>query len=766
MKRFLCLLLGLTILLFSFCPAYASASNYTVLCEFDSKYGIVNGLAQLDGMLVATTDMNKYIAFDPYSEDRLSTYPLGKDLLAADDSALTAQWGVIQGDDGIYMVFSYVGILDEETLDYENMRAVLRRLELNSHGKLECAAQWELDWEPVISALDSRAINAVLTNACVANGRLVGNISDFNGREYIAVFDYDEEECQLIPSYATVHCPYADGKVLISECDYDAPDAPITFSAFDPVTDNVEPLCQVASENYYGVHYVAYDSASDTLFYALNGTLYRVSVMDPDTLESICPVWSGASYSAASLAFGGEAFVCAGPGSVAMYDVTVSLDSVTLDISDPTNIYSAEYYDVQSAAGLALMEAHPGVVVRMVDAPTATEAMLTRSSDVDIYMTFVDAPDYDALYGRGYMAELDGSDAITSYVSEMYPEVQSKLTKDGHIFAVPISFQALNPICYHPLALAELGLTESDMPSTWLEFLRFLPEVMPLLDENGVVSIFPLKFTPDELRERLFECILDEYMLHMHTTGQELRFDTPLMRSIIREFENIDFSTLGLPEDDSGYIGYSYNEVLFDFGISISPLQFHYTDTFNSVPLIMPLDDGVAPLIPAQLYVAFVNPYSENTPLAIEYLELIAANRPAGLNAALIPGNDEPVPAAFLEEEVAWFDEMIAQIESEMAKAPESELEDWEKKLEDYKEGRDALLSGDDPFAWDISADSVAWYRSMDDLIRISPSYGMDTDANVVFYSLRSQYLDGQITADEFIETADKRLNMMMLEAQ
>lgn len=259
MKRFLCLLLNLAILLVTFSPTFASALNSTVLCEFDSSYGTINGLANLDGMLVVTTDKNKYLAFYPYSEDRLSTYQLSKDLLAKDDSALTAQWGIIQGDDGIYMVFSYVGILDEDTLDYENMHAVLRRLELNSHGKLECAAQWELDWEPVISALDSYAINAALTNACVANGRLVGNISDFNGREYIAVFDYDEEECQLIPSYATVHCPYSDGKVLISECDYDAPDAPITFSAFDPVTDNVEPLCQVASENYYGVHYVAYD---------------------------------------------------------------------------------------------------------------------------------------------------------------------------------------------------------------------------------------------------------------------------------------------------------------------------------------------------------------------------------------------------------------------------------------------------------------------------------------------------------------------------
>lgn len=766
MKRFLCLLLNLTILIVTFSPTYASASNSTLLCEFDSGYGTINGLANLDGMLVVTTDENKYLAFDPYFDDRLSTYQLSKDLLATDNSALTAQWGAIQGDDGIYMIFSYVGILDEDTLDYENMRAVLRRLKLNSHGKLECAAEWELDWEPVISALGSYAINAVLTNACVANGRLVGNISGLNSQEYIAVFDYAEEKCQLIPACATVHCTYSYGKVLISECDYDAPDSPITFSAFDPATEEAEQLCQVASENYYGVNHVAYDAASETLFYVLNGTLYRISGMDPDTLESICPVSAGAIYSAASLALGGETFVCACPSYVAMYDATVYLGSTTLDISDPTNIYSAEYCDVQSAAGKALAEAHPDVVMRMADSPMVTEAMLTRSSDVDIYMTFVDDPDYDALYGRGYMAELDGSGIITAYVSEMYPEVQRKLTKDGHTLAVPISFQARNSICYHPLALAELGLTEADMPSTWLEFLRFLPEVMPLLEENGAVSIFPLKFTPDELRERLFECILDEYMLHLYTTGQELRFDTPIMRSIIREFENIDFSTLGLPEYDSGYIGYSYNEVLFDFGISISPMQFYYMDSANSVPLIIPLDDGIEPLIPAQLYVAFVNPYSENASLAIEYLELVVLNRPAELNAALIPGNDVPVPAASLEEEVAWFDEMIAQIEAEMARAPEEELDDWEKKLTDYKEGRDKLLSGDDPFAWDISADSIAWYRSMDDLIRITPSYGMDADANMVFYGLRSQYLDGQITADEFIVTADKRLNMMMLEAQ
>ena len=761
MRKLVCTLLIMSMLL-AVCAAQAAESHMTHFDLFDSDDGTVNGLAYWDGVLVATTDQNKYFSIDPMSEYRNATYQLNKKLLASEEPALTAQWGVIPGDDGLYMLFSYVYITDDEILDADSMRIVLRRFDLNSHSKLELAEEWELDWESVVDALGDYAVHAALTGACITGGRLVGNISDLNGREYIAVFDFTGDECRLIPSKATVHCAYQNGRALISECDYSADDSPVYISAFDPVGESSETLCQIPSKNYYGPEHIAYNAASDTLFYVIDSTLHRMTSMDPSTAETLCSVFVNTSMSTLAIAPDAAHYISASGSLVTMYDTSdaISYSSRVLRVSDAFGYFNMNYGD---AATQAFSQANPDVAVRSVDSCDAIDAMLTQSPDVDIYLLQADDTDYAALYQRGFLAELDESAPLSDYVSATYPFIQEHIAKDGHVLAVPVYYFVLNGLSCNTPAMEELGLSADDMPATWPELMQFMQTLPPLLAENGVVSMFPQKYSYNDVRKNLLDCLIDNYMLYMHSTGQELTFDTPLLRGLLSEFEKIDFTALGLAED-AAYSSYYANEVLLEFGQGIMP-GISYSSGAE-YPLVLALDAGLEPVIPAQLGVAVVNPFSEHRELAIEYIEYIAANNSDELNAAISPGLNIPVRSANYEENMAYYDEQIALAEAELEKASEEDKAEWYEQLALLRQSREEYMNGDDAWSWELSAESIAWYRSYDGYFHVLTSYGMDLDAQQVFYDLRSQYVDGKITMDEFISTIDARLNMMILEAQ
>ena len=63
-----------------------------------------------------------------------------------------------------------------------------------------------------------------------------------------------------------------------------------------------------------------------------------------------------------------------------------------------------------------------------------------------------------------------------------------------------------------------------------------------------------------------------------------------------------------------------------------------------------------------------------------------------------------------------------------------------------------------------ICAESIARYREFAPQIIVIRNLGMGGDNASAFYELQNQFTQGLITADEFIEGVDGKLQMMMLE--
>ena len=128
----------------------------------------------------------------------------------------------------------------------------------------------------------------------------------------------------------------------------------------------------------------------------------------------------------------------------------------------------------------------------------------------------------------------------------------------------------------------------------------------------------------------------------------------------------------------------------------------------------------------------------------------------------LCPDENEPVRSPWYEDNLKGFDQSVANAEEQLAKAEtEEERQAYEELVEEYKQYREDYLKYD---AWTASEESIAIYREYAPSVRVKRNIGMGGENSEAFYELQQQYMDGMISADEFIRGVDGKLQMMMKE--
>ena len=749
-------------LLLTILPAHADTSNMTCIDIFSQSNGNINGMAYVDSMLVATTDRNKYFAIDPFADYRRIVRTLPSEWTEGEAGSLSGQWGIIPGDDGIYMV-SYSITVDENDFENIQIHAVLRRLTLSSGGKLEQDAEWELDFETVADSLGSYAINTSLTQACVTGGYLVGKIDDING-SLLAIFDIEDEDCELIPSDASIHGIYGDGTVLMSETNF--ADSTIVFSAFDPESEEYDELLIIEAENSAGADYTAYDSASGTLFYVADNMLCRITDMDESSAEKICPVATSSGHTPASIAIGHDAYMIGEGALITQYDASVQVSGTVLNIFDEWSLF---VYNEPNSAKSDFMQRHPDVVIAESGDADIIQSMISQSDEIDIYILRSSNDVYDVLKQREYLVPLNSIPGIEDTVNSMYPHIRDFITKDGNIYAFPVDYAAYAQMEYSDLAMAELGFTHEDMPSTWTEFFRFIGENQHVFDENGVVSMFPLKYSVDRVRRDIFDAMVEDYIQYIYTQTGAVTFDTDIFRELLSEFEKADFAATGLTEEGNapGWTGY-YQDTLFwpGGGMLLPASAYNPAELGGLYQLMLSPAENTAAAVYAEIPLIMINPYSKHIDLALDFIAAVHDNPILSSRIAMCPDMNETKLVSTYDEDLAYFAGRVEQVNAEMEKAPEDELDEWQKRLESAIESYKSFLSREHKWCWEISEDSIAWFRSFADRISISTSCGMNRDARNVIYTQLSQYYDGLISADELIHTIDSRITMMRLESE
>ena len=176
----------------------------------------------------------------------------------------------------------------------------------------------------------------------------------------------------------------------------------------------------------------------------------------------------------------------------------------------------------------------------------------------------------------------------------------------------------------------------------------------------------------------------------------------------------------------------------------------------------LPLGFDGSRQLSAQMTVAFVNPFSQHREEAVAFLEAVAREMEPLLKIQLCPEENEPVKNPSYDTMLAAYDQMIADAQAQLdAAETEAEKQAYAVILAEYEKMREDFLRYG---AWQASEESIARYRAFAPQIIVIRNLGMGGDNASAFYELQNQFTQGLITADEFIEGVDGKLQMMMLE--
>ena len=623
----------------------------------------------------------------------------------------------------------------------------------------------ELDWFDIIQGTDYEYY-AQCDRPFVAGDLLCFTSYDESGNNIIVMTDLTDGDTDIyyptdlgLDAYLEEICAYKDGLLLALSVQYTQDGNIANLYRTDPEAEEAELLAEVPLTGQGYPDGLVYRADNDTLYFAMNGELWALSGMDAERLESVASLPVEASYDVRPILTSEGYYITGNYEAVVRRNTDPALRSdVRLTVQRNYNpsinnayyAFSAEYGDVD--------------VVMVEQVEDVVQAMMNRSSDVDIYCLSVDSAEYEAVYSRGYMAELTQSGELSAFIDSLYPFAREACVKDGELLGVPVEFY-VSSMGYDPEAFARLGLTEEDVPTTWQAFFESLEPLAAKAAEVEGMTLFDGFEDYGSARFMLLDTMLASYMAYISQPENELAFDTEAFRGALNACEAVDWTALGLaePEDMNGYSwtsssGDSTHNALFSSYGNPTADTYAVQGSFQPLPLGFDGDRQLS----AQMTVAFVNPFSQHREEAVAFLEAVAREMEPLLKIQLCPEENEPVKNPDYETTLAAYDQSIADAQAQLdAAETDAEKQAYAAILAEYEKAREQFFRYD---AWQASEESIARYRAFAPQIIVIRNLGMGGDNSSAFYELQNQFTQGLITADEFIEGVDGKLQMMMLE--
>lgn len=772
MKKFLSLLMALALLAL---PMTAlAAPGDALLLRADAQRGVdLRGLVEADGTVYMFTYSDEVCVLapgadaperhvfqtpQPESEDENTVlYPTIAAYIVWDGAPCVVLTEMLEETEG-------------EGEDAEYFRtcegAWLCELQFDQEGNASVGEEiTELDWFDLIQGTDYEYY-AQCDRPFVAGDLLCFTSYDESGNNIIVTTDLSDGDTEIyyptdlgLDAYVEEICAYKDGLLLALSVQYTQDGNIANLYRTDPEAEEAELLAEVPLTGRGYPDGLVYRTDNDTLYLAMNGELWALPGMDAERLESVASLPVEASYDVRPILTSEGYYITGSYEAVVRRNTDPALRSdVRLTVQKNYNssidnayyAFSAEYGDVD--------------VVMVEQVEDVVQAMMNRSSDVDIYCLSVDSAEYEAVYSRGYMAELTESEELSAFIDSLYPFAREACVKDGELLGVPVEFY-VSSMGYDPEAFARLGLTEEDVPTTWQAFFESLEPLAAKVAEVEGMTLFDGFEDYGSARYMLLDTMIAGYMAYISQPGSELAFDTEAFRGALNACEAVDWTALGLaePEDMNGYSwtsssGESTHDALFSsYG---NPIADTYAVQGAFQPLPLGFDGN--PQLSAQMTVAFVNPFSQHREEAVAFLEAVAREMEPVLKIQLCPEENEPVRNPNYDTTLAAYDQMIADAQTQHdAAETDAEKQAYAAILAEYEKMREDFLRYG---AWQASEESIARYRAFAPQIIVIRNLGMGGDNASAFYELQNQFTQGLITADEFIEGVDGKLQMMMLE--
>ena len=552
--------------------------------------------------------------------------------------------------------------------------------------------------------------------------------------------------------------PGADGQLLVTQYAW-GDDEPVHIGFYDPESQSVQPRADypVDPNSYSMPQSMCYRPENDTFYYVMSGEIWAAPGFDFDSAVAV---------NDSPVSRGDQAAQMTEDGFLLLYDY----DTVVLRNTDPAARSAITLYVKAYAYGSAVEKAYyeytnrhgdvSMVISRDGQPSDILQAMMNRDGSMDIYMMDMSLSQYSAVFERGYMAELSGSEKLNKAVDAMYPAISEALKKDGVLYAVPLNAYGYT-LGVSASALEKLGLTMDDMPTTWDAFFDFLAELPGKL-EGSQVRAFYSWYDQRDLRMELFSTILMNYQNYINAGEAEYAFNTPLLKGLLARLDEVDFAALDVnetnydEETDTWYDDYDEREPLFIDSVSTVIQSWN-----EGEPLLLSFGDE-APRASFNLRVAFVNPFSSHVPECVEYLETLLDSLDKQAQYTFYPDCDEPIRYPDFEE----YKENLAQWLEEAKKALEAAEEDEKEDLAGNVKALEEDLANIDDTYWMFSPAAIAAYKARAQyLAPVTYDFTNDlTGDDDNFYDLIQRFYDGDLSTEELLAAIDNKVQMMRLE--
>lgn len=555
--------------------------------------------------------------------------------------------------------------------------------------------------------------------------------------------------------------PYTEGKLLMIVNNYDADPVTTTLCLYDIENEEATELGALPTQDYSTPSGISYDEARGKLYYVLSGSVWRMDVTEDGLGE---PEEFGdmpLSYASGNGVVYGDLYV------LADYDAVIGRD-VTLDKlpAQRLRVANGGYEDAIGKAYYSFTDKHPEYMVSIatsLNSDNLLQSMMNRDSSVDIYTLSSTDSAFAALMNRGFMAELDGDATLSDAVDGMYGYLKDYVTKDGHIYALPMSGYANIMNINTKLLTEKLGY---DVPDSWAGLFGILADISNTgkLEDMPEVMIIDQGYDKENFRSQLFYMMLADYFTWLDAGEENLTRGTQVLTDLCAAFETVDWDNLGLREQDDSEDGstitldYSYNNVLLEMS-SLSLYSYVSSDGDQATPVALSVVEGEKPLIGQEVTFAFVNPFSEHKEEACEYLADAWQLVTQGNKIMLSPNESEPVLNSYYEENLKSINNSIADLQKTLDKTEDEEAR--ESLQNDLNSMNEWLTEYEERGKYDVSPEQIEIYRAFGDNMTVQESliWNMDDGASQI-----QQYLDGAMNAQQLAGALEKTLQMQKLE--
>lgn len=397
---------------------------------------------------------------------------------------------------------------------------------------------------------------------------------------------------------------------------------------------------------------------------------------------------------------------------------------------------------------IAYSSARPDMSIARVSADNVIDKLLTRSTDIDIYVLSSVSSDenaLDAVLARGWAAHID-SEELLKGVKSMYPEFGARFIKDGKLIAVPLSAKAQG-LGINIGALEALERTMDDVPANWADFFDYIGA---LARDNAARII-----GEEEARsaaQSLLKRLLKDQALEI-ASGRESAYDTPEFRAALAAFERLDFGMMeenGLETGGDDYLLLSYIE-------SVGVNGMAYDNEYDYYPLRLSVGANSPVYMPLQAEIAIINPASQNIDEAIAFLEAAWRQTTPASRAMMIPEDRRPLRDIDAYERNSESQrQRIANLQAQI----DSCKGDFTALKADLEQAEQALSLMENWY-WYISPYSLNWYEAHDDYVALETNGEI---SEYELYGLISKYLESGEGMDALISEIDRKAQMKRME--